>query len=112
MRYHEIACQPDHQQTVASIQRAAATLGLKSGFIDDARRAATPYVVDCADLAREVIGDSEFERKFCERRDWCRDRCYLDHEIEPIRDDQMRLTGRRFRFANGADATLFKTFFC
>ncbi len=75
-------------------------------------RAATLYVADCPDLAKVVICDSEFERKFCERRDWCRDRCYLDHEIEPIRDDQMRLTGRRFRFANGADATLFKTFFC
>ncbi len=112
MRYHEIACQLDHQQMVASIRRVAATLGLKSGFIDDARRAATPYVVDCPGLAREVIGDREFERQYPERRDWCDDRCYLDHEIESIRDDQMRLTGRRFRFANEVDAALFKTFFC
>ncbi len=80
MRYHENACQPDHQQTVASIRRVAATLGLKSGFIDDARRAATTYVIDCPGLAREVIDDAE-------RRDWCHDRCYLDHDIEPIRDN-------------------------
>jgi hypothetical protein len=92
--------------------QAAAALGLKSGFVTAARRTATPYIVDCPDLAREVIGDAEFKRQFTERRDWCRDRCSMDHKVEPIRDDQMRLTGRRFRFSNEEDATLFKTFFC
>jgi hypothetical protein len=112
MRYNNIACPPGHQRIVASLRRAAAALGLKSGFVTAARRAATPYVVDCPTLAREVIGDAEFERQYTERRDWCHDRCYMDHEIEPIRDDQMRLTGRRFRFSNETDAALFRTFFC
>ncbi len=59
-----------------------------------------------------MIGDGEFELRYPERRDWCNDQCYMDHEVEPIRDGQMRLTGRRFRFVNEADAALFRTFFC
>jgi hypothetical protein len=94
------------------IQRVLTSTGLKSGFITPARRAATPYVVDCPGLAREPIGDQDFERQLCERRNWCESHCLHDHEIEPIRDDQGRLTGRRFRFANAADAPIFKTSFC
>lgn len=111
MRYHQIVRQSDRQKLIASIQKAVASTGLKPGLVDDARRAATPYVVDCPDLSLEVLGDREFERQFCERRDWCRSRCPNGHEIEPIRDANGCLAGRRFRFAKDGDATLFKTFF-
>lgn len=86
-------------------------LGLKVGFVDDARRAATPHVIDCHDLSREVLGGQEFEKRFSERREWCRERCPKDHEIEPIRDERMRPVGRQFRFASDVDAALFKTLF-
>jgi hypothetical protein len=108
MRYHEFA-QPSGLFTW--VPSLSALTGFKVGFVDDAHRAATPYIVDCHDLAREQIADRDFERQLSERRDWCETHCPNDHEIEPIRDHQGCLTGRRFRFANAADATLFKTFF-
>jgi hypothetical protein len=109
MRYHEFARPNGLFNWVPSL---SALTGFKVGFVEDARRAATPYVVDCHRLAREVIGDRKFERQFSERRDWCKTNCPDGHEIEPIRDHLGRLTGRRFRFARGQDATKFKMLFC
>jgi hypothetical protein len=60
---------------------------LKSGFIVDARRTATPNVVGCPGLSKEVIGDEKFERQYTEPGDGCRDRCNMGHKIKPIRDD-------------------------
>jgi hypothetical protein len=111
MRYREIVQASARQRMIDGIKRAGTALGLKGGFVDDARRAATPYVVDCPDLSREMIGDREFEKQFSERRDWCEERCYDNHEIESIRDQRMRLVGRRFRFANEGDAALFRMLF-
>jgi hypothetical protein len=84
--------------------------GVRVGFIDEARRAATPHIVEWRGLSREDIGDALFEAKFCAARRWCDERCPQDYEIEPIRDHG-RLSGRLFRFADDTDAALFKLWF-
>jgi hypothetical protein len=81
-------------------QRAAAAAGLKrGGFVDDARRAATPYVVDCKGLARDNLGEEpfRFEYELQVRRAWCDENGGL-FEIEPLRDDSgflIRASGAR-----------------
>jgi hypothetical protein len=92
------------------IQRIAARNGVRLGFVDDARRAATPHVIKWLGLTREDLGDADFEEKLCAARNWCKERCPDSHEIEPIRD-QGRLVGRQFRFASDNDAALFKLWF-
>ena len=80
---------------------AGVDAGLKRGFVDDARRAATPHVIDCVGLSRKNLGDEpyRFEGEFHERRAWCDESGGL-YEIEAIRDDETRtVTGFRFRFA-------------
>ncbi len=92
------------------VERLAARAGLKHGFVDDARRATTPHVIDCFGLSRENLGDEpyRFEREFQERRAWCGENGGL-YEIEAIRDDETRtVTGYRFRFAGLSEATFFK----
>jgi hypothetical protein len=94
----------------AMVERAAARAALKRGFVDDARRAATPHVIDCVGLSRENLGDEpyRFEGEFHERRAWC-DESGGQYEIEAIRDDETRtVTGYRFRFAGLSEATFFK----
>ena len=45
-----------HLPSVTDIfERLAARAGLKHGFVDDTRRAATPHVVDCQGLSRENL---------------------------------------------------------
>jgi hypothetical protein len=109
MRHHEFTRKNGHCNWVPQFSASAS---FKHGFVDDVRRAATPHIVDCHGRAREQISDRDFERQFCERRDWCETHCPNDHEIEPIRDHLGRLTGRRFRFACENDAAKFKMFFC
>jgi hypothetical protein len=112
MRYHEAkAARPSVRPAfLARLRQDAATLGLKSGFITPARRAATPNVIDCLGLTREDLGDERFEHEFHHRRVWCKYQCPNDHEIEPIRES-MVLVGYKFRFARDSDAALFKMFF-
>jgi hypothetical protein len=92
-------------------QRAAAAAGLKrGGFVDDARRAATPYVVDCKGLSRDNLGEEpfRFEYELQVRRAWCDENGGL-FEIEPLRDGETKaLRGYRFRFEKLVDATHFK----
>ena len=92
------------------LQQIVTRTGLQPGWIDDARRAATPHAAEWLGLTREDLGDADFEEKLWEARHWCKERCPTDHEIEPIRD-QGRLVGRQFRFAKETDATLFKLWF-
>lgn len=108
MRYHEIAHPSACQHLITVLQKSATARGLKTGFVDNTRRAATPYVIDCPDLSRERLGEQEFKKQFSARRDWCRKQCPYDHEIEPIDDEALYSAGRRFRFANQGDAALFK----
>jgi len=91
-------------------QKSAAARGLKTGFIDDARRAATPYVVDCPGLDGEDLPYEVYAMQLRERESWSVERCPHDHEIEPLYDHG-RLIGRRYRFAHQGDAALFRMLF-
>jgi hypothetical protein len=110
MRYHEIVHASAHQQMAAAIRRAGQALGLKGGFVDNVRRAATPYVVDCTSLNDEDLPYSVYITQLRERESWCAQRCPHDHEIEALRNHG-RLIGRRYRFARESDAAAFKLFF-
>ncbi|WP_147707339.1 hypothetical protein [Microvirga massiliensis] len=102
-----VSQQADRQHLIASIKNAAAAAGLKEGFVDAARRAATPLIVDCIGLTCENLGDERFENELHQRMGWCKAKCRGDWEIEPIRQDG-RLVGRRFRFGNVTEAVHFK----
>src|SRR4051812_29947326 len=89
--------------------RLEAKLGLKVGWVDDARRAETPHVVDAVGLCREHPGTEpyRFEQELKERKAWCSENASAGWEIEPL-GEPGRCTGRRFRFARLADAVMFK----
>jgi hypothetical protein len=110
MRYHKLIYSSAHQTMVAAIHHWAAAMGRSTGFIDEARRAATPHIVDCVGLNDEDLAYGEYATQLREREDWCRRRCPTQYEIEPLRD-RGRLIGRRYRFAHESDAVLFKTYF-
>ncbi|MEE1614040.1 hypothetical protein [Microvirga sp. CF3016] len=110
MRHHENVHASAHYCMAAAIREIGQALGLKDGFVDDARRAATPYVVDAVGLNGEDLPYHEYLTQLREREYWCVQHCPRDHEIEPLRE-RGRLVGRRYRFAREYDATLFKLFF-
>lgn len=88
----------------------AATAYSKAGFVTDERRAATPYIVDCANLNDEDLPYRVYVTQVRGREEWCQQHCPHDHEIEPLREHG-RLIGRRYRFAHKSDAALFKLVF-
>ena len=101
------------QRTLPSLatilHRMAALNGLKLGWIDNARRAATPWTVVCNGLTRtNLTAPGQFEQALRERRDWCEQLAPGDYEIEPIGPNPEQLTGRRFRFVNPRIAVAFK----
>ena len=97
---------------VSILHRMATQNGVKPGWIDDARRAATPWAVDCDGLTRTNLSDpGQFEHALCERRDWCEQHAPGDYEIEPIGLNPEQLTGRRFRFVDPKIAVAFKVLF-
>ena len=97
---------------VSILHRIAAQNGVKLGWVDDTRRSATPYVVDCDGLTRtNLTARSEFEDTLSERRDWCEQHAPGDYEIEPIGPDPEQLTGRQFRFVDPKMAVAFKLLF-
>jgi hypothetical protein len=77
------------------------------GLVDDTRRAATPYIVECRDLTREHLGSKGFQNALGERVRWCYEHCGSDLTSETIRDGD-RLTGMCFRFADQGEAMHFK----
>lgn len=85
-----------------------ATLRPGVGIIDDRRRQQTPNTIDVLGLTDEKLGYQRFASELQGRREWCRENCHDDWIVEPIRDLQMRLIGRRFRFASVTDAVHFK----
>jgi len=89
---------------------AAAVAYSKAGFVTDERRAATPYIVDCAKLNDGDLPYGVYVTRLLDRENWCRQHCPHGHEIEPLREHG-RLIGRRYRFAHESDAALFKVFF-
>jgi hypothetical protein len=67
-----------------------------------------PEIIDAIGLSEENLGQREFAHELVARREWIADNCYGAVEIEPIRDAQMRLVGRQFKFESLVDAVHFK----
>ncbi|MBL0403789.1 hypothetical protein JKG68_07425 [Microvirga aerilata] len=66
----------------------------------------TPQIVDDIGLSEDHLGD-RFPQELVARREWIAENCYGRVEIEPIRDTQMRLVGRQFKFEDVVDAVFF-----
>lgn len=82
------------------------------GWVNDARRAATPHTVECDGLTRvNLTAPGEFEQAVNERRVWCEQHAPGDYEIEPIGPNPEQLSGRQFRFADPKMAVAFKMTF-
>lgn len=81
---------------------------VRKGFVDVARRAATPHAVRQNGLCEDRLGQLRYCEERRERRHWIEEHCAHDHEIEPIRDTCLRLTGFLFRFADADEAFAFR----
>lgn len=81
---------------------------IKRGFVDAARRTATPHIVQQNGLCEDMLGQPRYCEEREERRRWIAEHCANEHEIEPIRDARMRLTGFVFRFADADEAFAFR----
>src|SRR5688500_551374 len=65
-------------------------------------------IIDSIGLSEENLGQRRFAQELVAHREWIAENCYGRYEIEPIRDAQMRLIGRRLKFESLVDATYFK----
>lgn len=81
------------------------------GFYDQARLAKLTHTVTCHGLNEEHLGQSQSCQELQSRREWIASNCQGDWAIEPVRDNQQRLTGRVFRFASQVEAASFKLVF-
>jgi hypothetical protein len=81
---------------------------IRRGFIDAARRTATPHVVQQNGLCEDMLGQPRYYEEREERRHWITEHCTHEHEIEPVRDTRMRLAGFLFRFADPDEAFAFR----
>jgi hypothetical protein len=77
------------------------------------QRASMLHEVDCPGLTAHDLGDA-FAEEFQGRRLWCRQHCEGTFTVEPVWSDgdYRRDTGRRFLFADEADAALFRLTCC
>ena len=82
--------------------------GVKRGFVDAARRTATPYCVRQGGLCEDALGQERFCQDREERRLWMLKHCVGEHEIEPSRDAHGRLSGFLYRFAASDEAFAFR----
>jgi hypothetical protein len=82
--------------------------GIKRGFVDAARRTATPHIVSQNGLCEDQFGQQRYCEEREQRRRWIIEHCRHQHEVEPIRDTRMRLTGFLFRFADADEAFAFR----
>ena len=83
-----------------------------AGSLTSARRAATPYIVECPGLTVRDLG-ARFADKLQGLRLWCRRDCAGEFSVEPIRDAANgRDIGRRLLFADEADAARFRQRWC
>jgi hypothetical protein len=62
-------------------------------------------------FSEDALGQQRFCQQMQARQEWISTHCEGDHEIEPIRDPQQRLTGRLFRFSDRNEAFWFKLLF-
>jgi hypothetical protein len=72
-----------------------------------------PHEFDCPGLTTHDL-DEAFAEEFQGRRLWCRQHCEGTFTIEPMWSggDYRRDTGRRFLFADEADAAAFRLAWC
>ena len=90
------------------IQRIATRMGLQPGWIDESRRAATPYTVDVTGLTVANLQRC-FSWEMQGRVHWCKDpnNCPGGFEIEALHQSGLEV-GRTFRFSTLSDGTHFK----
>ena len=101
-------------QAIVEAVTAARTEWIRpeTGWPSPAERAALRFAVECHGLTVHYLGE-EFAAEFHGRRRWCRERCRGAFSVDPIRgDDVGRNTGRRFLFADAADAVAFRRRWC
>ncbi|MGH1587306.1 hypothetical protein ACRBEV_01840 [Methylobacterium phyllosphaerae] len=84
------------------------SISVRRGFVDAARRTATPHIVQQNGLCEDMLGQRCYYEQREERRHWIAQHCWHTHEIEPIRDARIRLTGFVFRFADPDEAFAFR----
>ena len=78
------------------------------GWPSPAQRAALRSEVECHGVTVRDLGEA-FAAEFHGRKRWCRETCRGAFAVEAIREDEMGCdTGRRFRFADAADAAAFR----
>ncbi len=114
MRYAEIMGERRDQQVPAvrailEAVRAAHAERIRPevGWPSPAERAALRFEVECHGVAVHDLGEA-FAAEFHGRKRCCRDNCRAAFAVEPIRKDEVgRDTGRRFLFADAADAAAF-----
>lgn len=119
MRYREFAAPsgcpraPTTQAIVEAVTAARAEwirpeIRPEIGWPSPAERAALRFEVECHGLTVHDLGEA-FADEFQRRKGWCRERCRGAFSVEPIRHDGAgRDTGRRFLFADAADAAAFR----
>ncbi len=78
------------------------------GWPSPAERAALRFGVECQGLTVQDVGEA-FAAEFHGRKRWCRENCRGAFVVEPMREEGAgRDTGRRFLFADAADAAAFR----
>lgn len=92
----------------AITQGILASLSAKLRPITDERLANTPHTVSQPGLTRHDMGDEAFRAAMEERRVWIEANCRAGHLIEPIRDHQGILVGRRYCFEDPNEAVWFR----
>ena len=115
MRYAEIVARRPHQQvpTMRAMMEAvhavhAERIRPEVAWPSLGERAALRYAVECHGLTVHDMGEA-FAGEFHGRRRWCRENCRDAFSVEPVREDGVgRDTGRRFLFADAADAAAFR----
>lgn len=89
--------------------RASLPLQQQLSILSKAERAVLlPHTVEQTTLSEDSLGQRRFCQELRIRMDWIADNCLHPHLIETIRDNQLRLTGRRFRFADADEAFAFR----
>lgn len=89
--------------------RASLLLQGQIGHLSEGEREALALTeVDQDGLSEDALGQQLFCQAMQGRRDWIAVHCNHAHCVERVRDDRLRLTGRRFSFADKDEAFAFK----
>ena len=115
MRYAEIDVAsprplPPRMRAILEAVRAAHAERIRPeiGWPSPAGRATLRFGVECQGLTVQDVGEA-FAAEFHGRKRWCREHCRGAFSVEPMREDGAgRDSGRRFLFADAADAAAFR----